>query len=476
MAEREPNRRLADVIAEADWTYDGLARAVRVVAAENGQLLHTNKSAVAHWVGGTRPSGPAMAYICEALSRRLGRLVTPHDAGFAEGHFAHSTATSWKSNAVTSLADMGRLDVDLERRQILTGSAYAAAALTLPHGDWWSRLAGTERAGGHAASSGYGAGQADVDAVREATAFFSRMDQRHGGGHGRRSLVVYLQSDVCTYLGGDFTNDRTRRDMFAAASELAYLAGWTAFDNSQHALAQPYFINAVKLAVMADDPPMAAHVLRAMAHQALELGHPQEALRLASASVEGNRYGLATPREKALLGVVHARALASTGARQAAAAALLRAESELARAGDAAEDPHRVFFFGEAGLAHETARTLVALGDTRGAAAEFKRSVRTRNGTAFRRTHAVTLGLLGSVHASTGAIEEACATWMRALDSMDGIHSGRAHQTVVDMRRALSPFRRRGVRIVSELDHLAAEYLARTGRQGRHPEASRGDA
>ncbi|MEU8137019.1 Tat pathway signal protein [Streptodolium elevatio] len=462
MTGREPNRRLAEAIAQAGWTYDALARAVRGVAAENGELLQINKSAVAHWVGGTQPSGPVTAFICEALSRRLGRAVTAAEAGFANGTSASAGATSWHADAVTSLADLGRLDVDLERRQVLAGSAYAAAALALPHGDWWERTAHAARARQQDAGSGYTAGRGDVDAVRETTAFFSQMDQRHGGGHGRRALVLYLQSDVCTYLAGRFTSEQVRRDMFSAAGELAYLAGWTAFDNAQHAVAQPYFTNAVKLAAMADDPPMAAHVLRAMAHQALELGHHQEALGLAAASVEGHRYRLATPREKALLGVVHARALAATGDSRAAAAALLRAEDDLAGASPGIEEPHRVFFFGEASLAHETARTLAAAGDGKRAVAEFRRSVRTRNGAAFRRTHAVTLGLLGSIQASGGAIEEACATWTRALENMEGIRSGRTRQTVVDMRRALSPFRRRGVRLVSELDTRAAEYLTRT--------------
>lgn len=62
--------------------------------------------------------------------------------------------------------------------------------------------------------------------------------------------------------------------MFTAASELACLSGWMAFENADHADAQEVFTAAVKLAAEADDPPMAGHVLRAMAHQAVDLGHP----------------------------------------------------------------------------------------------------------------------------------------------------------------------------------------------------------
>ena len=107
---------------------------------------------------------------------------------------------------------------------------------------------------------------------------FSRVDQRRGGGHGRAAVVQYLASDVARYLRGNFADDHARREMFSAASELAYLAGWMAFDDTEHAIAQHYFAAAIKLAAEADDPPMAGHVLRAMAHQAIDLGHAQQGL------------------------------------------------------------------------------------------------------------------------------------------------------------------------------------------------------
>jgi hypothetical protein len=248
--------------------------------------------------------------------------------------------------------------------------------------------------------------------------------------------------------------------MFAAASELAYLSGWMAFDNAEHPTAQAYFTLAVKLAAEADDPPMAGHVLRAMAHQAVDLGHPQHALELATASLDGRRHTLASHRERALLRVVHARALAASGQKRAAASALLQAEEDLAAASSGDDEPGRVFFFAEASLAHETACTLRDLGDLPGAAKQFRRSVRTRKAATFTRTHAVTLGYLGAVQARQGGIEEACATWTSALDAMDGIRSGRTRQVAAEMRSVLSPFRGRGIRAVADVDGRAAAYLA----------------
>jgi hypothetical protein len=86
-------------------------------------------------------------------------------------------------------------------------------------------------------------------------------------------------------------------------------------------------------------------------------------------------------------------------------------------------------------------------------------AARTRKATTFTRTHAVTLGYLGAVHARRGEIDQACSTWSTALDAMDGINSARARQTVVDMRAALAAFRGRGVPAAVELDARACSYL-----------------
>jgi len=47
-APRDPNSRLRDTISATGCTYEALARDVRRIAAENGEILQTNKSAVSH--------------------------------------------------------------------------------------------------------------------------------------------------------------------------------------------------------------------------------------------------------------------------------------------------------------------------------------------------------------------------------------------------------------------------------------------
>ncbi|MFC0862173.1 hypothetical protein ACFHYQ_07675 [Sphaerimonospora cavernae] len=456
---RERNEQLAALLQEAGWSRAQAASAFNRIAQENNLLdyAHIGRSHVSMWVAGTKPSGVAPVILSQALSRRLRRAVTPEELGFAVPHAPAEEALEWHTDPLTTLTDLGRTDVDADRRSLLSGAVYSVAALALPGHAWWETMAGQPSVPAKPQRVGRG----DVVAVQELTAAFSRIDQRRGGGHGRKALVQYLQSDVAAFLQGTFPNEQVRRDMFSAAAELAYLSGWMGFDNGEHALAQRYLILALKLTARAGNPPLAGHILRAMAHQAIDLGFFPQGLELSTASMQGQRYASATPRERALLGVVHARALAANGDKQSASKALLKAEDDLASASEGIEEPQRTFFFGEASLAHETACTLRDCGDHRGAIRQFRRSVRTR-GEAFRRTHVVTLGYLGATQIANGGVEEACATWSTALDVLEeGISSGRGRQAALDMRTLLSPYRRRKIPAITELDARAAAYLAR---------------
>lgn len=451
---------LAAAIAEAGITHGQLARGFVRVAAESGahEFVGVGRSHVSHWVAGSVPSGRGLLILCEALTRYLGRPVTRADIGFGDAPPAGQDLLAWDTDTLAALTDFGRADVDLERRRVLGAAVYSLAALALPWDDWWTQMARTGRA--RAAFDGRRVGRGDVGAVQDMVGLFSRVDQRRGGGHARTAVVQYLTSDVAQHLRGRFVDEHLRQDMFTAAAELAYLSAWMAFDNAEHVAAQHHFALALRLAAEADDPPMQAHVLRAMAHQAVDLGHPRHALALAAASADGDRYTLASPRERALVGVVHARALAAAGRPRLAARALLRAEDDLAAAAPGDGEPGRVFFFGAASLAHETACALRDSGDLDGAATQFRRSVRSRQASTFTRTHAVTLGYLGEVQARSGAIEAACATWSRALDAMDGVRSGRTRAVARTMRALVSPYRDRHTPGAADVDARAASYLA----------------
>ncbi|MFG2845672.1 Tat pathway signal protein [Kitasatospora sp. NPDC048296] len=453
---RQPNERLGQLIRETGRPNEALARALCAVAASRNDPARPSRASVTQWVRqGVVPSGNIPQYLAQVLTTWLNRDVTLSTMGFGD---EQPDLRDWGLDTLRALAALGRIDVDVERRQLLRTLTYSLGALNIPPDSWWDHMARTESRG----ITQRRAGQADVDAVREMAGLFSQLDQRRGGGHGRTAVAQYLLTDVGEFLQGTFSSDQIRRDMFSAASELAYLAGWTAFDNGEHPTAQHYYTVAVKLAAEADDPAMAGHVLRAMAHQAVDLRKPHHAVTVAEASMAGSRYRLASPRERSLLGVVHARALAAAGRAAEANAALLQAERDLSAASPGDDEPARVFFFGEASLAHETASALRDLGDLEGAAKEFERSVATRKASSFTRTHAVTLGYLGLVKARQHSIEEACTIWSRSLDAMQTVRSARTRDIALSIRSALSPYRGRKVQAIDAVDRIAAEYLAAT--------------
>jgi hypothetical protein len=191
--------------------------------------------------------------LCEALSRCLGRTVTPDEIGLTVQSLSSRAVLDWRVDTLIALTDFGKVDVDMERRRVLAAATYSVAALAVPDGPWWTQMAasGTTRA----TASARGIGRGDLEALREMASIFSRVDQRRGGGHARTALVQYLTSDVASYLRGSYTDEQVRKDMFSVASELAYLSGLMAFDNAEHAIAQCYFSVAMKLAAEVDDRP-----------------------------------------------------------------------------------------------------------------------------------------------------------------------------------------------------------------------------
>jgi len=178
-------------------------------------------------VAGSRPSGRAPLVLCEALTRRLGRPLSPVELGLAESPPAPAVA-DWGADALNELSDLRKVDTDVDRRLLLSRAVYSVAALALPAGGWWPEQAAR---GGTRGTGTVRVGRGDVEAVREMVSAFSRIDQRHGGGHARAAVAQFLTGDVGSRLQGAFADEGVRRDMFSAASELAYLCGWMAFDN-----------------------------------------------------------------------------------------------------------------------------------------------------------------------------------------------------------------------------------------------------
>jgi hypothetical protein len=230
-AQRSQNQLLRQHLRELDMTYESLARAVSKVAAENGEVLRTNKSAVAHWIAGTEPGDRTVLYIVEALSRRAGRTVSARQIGFHNvSRLLLPGQHPGQSAAVLSRTD-------LERPGVLAAAVYTVTAAQVPltyDPEPVSRLL-------RASSGRSRIGSQDVSVVRTVTQAFASADEILGGGHGLSTVATYLADTAAPMLNGRFATEQVRREAFAAASELAWLLGWKHHDLGHEGAAQQYY-------------------------------------------------------------------------------------------------------------------------------------------------------------------------------------------------------------------------------------------
>ena len=106
---RMRNERLDALLREAGWSRAQAASAFNRVAQENNfpNYASIGRSHISMWVGGTKPAGQAPVLLCQALSRRLRRIVTPDELGFEVPGTSVQTALDWHVDPLTMLVDLG---------------------------------------------------------------------------------------------------------------------------------------------------------------------------------------------------------------------------------------------------------------------------------------------------------------------------------------------------------------------------------
>jgi tetratricopeptide (TPR) repeat protein len=215
--------------------------------------------------------------------------------------------------------------------------------------------------------------------------------------------------------------------MLSVATELAYLCGFMCFDDEQNALAQRYYLAALKLSIENEDPLAYAVTLRAMSVQARALGHVREALYLAEAaiaSVQDCGSEVSDLRRAAFYGPL-AVAAAAQGDREAALAALNRAERLVGGAGAEVGESRPLGRYHAASHAYQEAAVRALFGDRSGAIRNLSESVR-RRAADERRSRAITLAGLAELHLDQGHLDESIAACHAFIDDYPQLKSSRA--------------------------------------------------
>ncbi|HVK24271.1 MAG TPA: hypothetical protein VM677_23195 [Actinokineospora sp.] len=322
------NLALRVLMADAGLSNTALAHAVVLGGRGEGVHLGTTTTSVRRMLDGCQPRWPVPRLVAEVLSKRLGYRVSVIDCGFTdrapdEDTFdGLRTSVTFGGNIATVAELSGR---DLNRRNFMLGSTFAAAAFAEPA--WMAMTSSPAR---ELAEVGR-IGRTDVEILRSTVRHFERLIRVHGGGRVRPQVVQLVHQQSRAIQDGTY-GEQVGRDLASALAEATFLAGLTSVDSGRHALGQRYFAQALGLAMRAGDQSFGANVLAEMSLLTIDIGANsadqrevgragQHAASLAR-SAQHVIGGRATPVVSAYLHAVEARSLSLLGDRHSSAAAL----------------------------------------------------------------------------------------------------------------------------------------------------------
>jgi hypothetical protein len=237
------------------------------------------------------------------------------------------------------------------------------------------------------------------------------------------------------------------------------MVGYQAVDIGANGLAQRYYLAALGFTHASGDRAYGAHLVAAnIAHLALHVGHPEEALRMVHAARHGTPSG-ASPATRAAFLAVEARAHARLKDEKAATAALTAAETALSDSSPL-DEPAWMGYFTPADLEDETAHCMHDLGRHDQTQRIVRAAVADLDPSRVRRL-AIDNALLATSLAESGQVEEACSVGREAVAQASRTHSVRAMLRINDMRRALSQYD--GAEGVFDLECIIRETLPGVG-------------
>ncbi|MYT82324.1 MULTISPECIES: hypothetical protein [unclassified Streptomyces] len=415
---------MADLQQEAQWTNGDLAREVNRLGTLHGLRFTYDRTAVAHWLSGSRPRPPVPALVAEAFSRRLGRLVTPEWTGLTSQQ--QRLAPSSTAHPLLTFAEFAVSDAESAPRSpaahifsVQEIEAELGTAAGPPPRDSDSRPSTTAQRLEHLSS------------------FFFEHVQRYGGQTLGSTLAQYIADEAPRLLAED-SPEPERPEVLTALARLSYVQAAVAADSGRPGLAQRYYQHALSLARRAGSRHDYAITLRALATLADSLGEAPLTRKLTGHAIDIAGPN-AAPAVRSFLHSGRALALARAGDRPGA----LRALSTAVRIhpeGDQATSPFDTYSL--ASLQYQRALVLGALGAGPDHLQALLESLRTRP-VGHHKALAITHSRIALALLHTGQWDQALPHAHAAFAAARAVSSVPTHTNVAELRRSMAAFRRR---------------------------------
>ncbi|MEU8548930.1 hypothetical protein AB0C81_18395 [Streptomyces roseoverticillatus] len=260
-------------------------------------------------------------------------------------------------------------------------------------------------------------------------------DLLHSRAEDAFTLCITLIADAayCEKVG---------TELHRLAAKAAGFAGWMAFNNGNHPIAESRYQTAIHLAEMSGAVDLKTYYTMDFAHQQSAIGRPVMALELLSTVASDVRRGRTSARTAAAVHAISAEAHAILGDSAAHTKAI-----EAARAALEHDTTPQTFtpnsWVTAPVIELEAGYSLLRLGKPRQALPHFE----VLNNGAFPseqwpREAAIHLVYAAKARLGAGDVEAAVAYARRAHDFLDRVSSTRASQRVACLRRALSVHQR----------------------------------
>jgi tetratricopeptide (TPR) repeat protein len=283
--------------------------------------------------------------------------------------------------------------------------------------------------------------------------------RRMDDAHSPRVVLSLAERDfgwVSGLLNQGSYDEETGRRLHLALAELGQVVGYTAYDLGDHGRAQRFYMTALRAAHTAGDRLLGAHILKCMAEQSADLGHPQDALILIDSALAGTR-GTTPPGQAALLHSWRARAQAALGDEPACTASISVAQTCAERI-EPKHNPPWLYWLSHADIVTKAGEALLQAGQPQRAEPFLERGIGALPADRHVGDQQVFLTRLASAQLQNGKLDGAAASGLRALDLATQRSSQRSIGQIRTLYRQMKPHG--AVAAASEFLDRARELVA----------------